>query len=55
MIYRKLRNLQIDVGMYAPYETQPHELSFAFLSAPWQMTLESQGQRQQKLIPVGWC
>lgn len=51
LIYRKLDPLPIDVELYAPYGTPPHQLSADFLSAPAQMSLDGQGRGPDRLKP----
>ncbi len=51
MIYQKLRNLPIDVEVYAPYGTPTQQLSESFLAAPAQMSLSGRGHRSEKLNP----
>lgn len=51
LIYRKLRDLPIDVELYAPYGTPKSQLTEEFLAAPAQMNLEGKGQRHEKLNP----
>jgi uncharacterized protein YwgA len=51
LIFRKLRNLPIDVEVYAPYGTSKQQLTEEFLSAPSQMTLEGKGRKHKPLKP----
>jgi O-acetyl-ADP-ribose deacetylase (regulator of RNase III)/uncharacterized protein YwgA len=51
LIYRKLRDLPIDVEVFAPYGTPKQQLTADFLSAPSQMTLDGQGRKHAPLKP----
>jgi O-acetyl-ADP-ribose deacetylase (regulator of RNase III)/uncharacterized protein YwgA len=51
LIYSKLRELQVDVEVYAPYGTPAHQLRLEFLGAPSQIRLEGKGRKHEKLNP----
>ncbi|HWM25727.1 MAG TPA: macro domain-containing protein [Chthoniobacterales bacterium] len=51
LIYAKLREVNFDVEVYAPYGTPKNELTEEFLSAPSQMSLDGKGRRGEKLNP----
>lgn len=51
LIYGKLRQLGIEVEVYAPYGTPKSQLEEAFLSGPSQMELEGRGRKLEKLNP----
>jgi uncharacterized protein YwgA len=49
LIYGKLRYLDVDVEVYAPYGTPRNQLEEDFLAGPSQMELEGKGRKQGKL------
>lgn len=51
LMYSKLRDLPIDVEVYAPYGTPKQQLTFEFLAAPSQMSLDGRGRRADPLKP----
>ena len=51
LMYSKLRELPIDVEVYAPYATSKQQLTEEFLSAPSQMNLEGRGRKYEQLKP----
>ena len=51
LIYGKLRDLNMDVEVYAPYGTPKAQLTHEFLSGPSQMELEGKGRKHEKLNP----
>ncbi|KGS88430.1 macro domain-containing protein [Burkholderia pseudomallei] len=51
LIYRKLKELPIDVELYAPYGTPKSELGVEFLGAPAQMSLDGKGRKADALKP----
>lgn len=51
LIYRKLRNLPIDVELYAPFGTPRPQLTEAYLAAPTQMSLDDKGRSHEKMNP----
>src|SRR6266852_175852 len=51
LIYEKLHRLNIDVEVYAPYGTPMQQLTWEFLSSPFQLELETKGSKHQKLNP----
>ena len=51
LIYGKLRVLNIDVEVYAPYGTPKGQLGLDFLRGPSQMELEDRGRKHEKLNP----
>lgn len=51
LIYSKLRNLEIDIEVYAPYGTPKNQLDKEFLGSPFQLELGGRGRRSEKLNP----
>jgi O-acetyl-ADP-ribose deacetylase (regulator of RNase III)/SOS response regulatory protein OraA/RecX len=51
LIYRKLKDLDIDIEVYAPYGTPKHELTIEFLGQPYQLELDGKGRKAEKLNP----
>lgn len=51
LLYRKLREVQVPIEVYAPYGTPPQQLLPQFLAAPAQRTLSGEGRRGEKLNP----
>jgi O-acetyl-ADP-ribose deacetylase (regulator of RNase III) len=51
LIYGKLRHLDIQVEVYAPYGTPKSQLEESFLGGPSQMELEGKGRKHEKLNP----
>ena len=51
LIYRKLRDLPIDVEIYAPFGTPRSELTEEYLSSPAQMSLDGEGHKLRKMNP----
>ena len=51
LIFSKLRDLPVDIEVYAPFGTPAHQLTEDFLALPSQMALPGQGQRTEKLNP----
>ena len=51
LIYRKLRDLPIEIDVYAPFGTPKQELTPEFLGAPSQMSLEGKGRRHERFNP----
>lgn len=51
LIYGKLRRLNLDVEVYAPYGTPKGQLEEDFLGSPSQMELDGKGQKHQKMNP----
>jgi len=51
LIYGKLRQLTIDVEVYAPYGTPKGQLDESFLGGPSQMELEGRGRKHEKMNP----
>ncbi|MGI8601857.1 MAG: type II toxin-antitoxin system antitoxin DNA ADP-ribosyl glycohydrolase DarG [Verrucomicrobiales bacterium] len=51
LIYSKLRDVDFDVEVYAPYGTPKNELTSEFLGADSQMSLGGKGRRGEKLNP----
>jgi O-acetyl-ADP-ribose deacetylase (regulator of RNase III)/uncharacterized protein YwgA len=51
LIFRKLHSLNIDVEVYAPYGTPANQLAGDYLGKPFQMELQSKGNKTEKLIP----
>lgn len=51
LIYEKLRRLNIDVEVYAPYGTPKQQITLEFLMSPFQLELETKGSKHQKLNP----
>jgi len=51
LMYGKLRHLNIDIEVYAPYGTPKTQLTEEYLAGPSQMELEGKGRRLEKLNP----
>jgi uncharacterized protein YwgA len=51
LMYGKLRRLNIDVEIYAPYGTPKSQLEEDFLGGPSQMELEGKGRKHEKMNP----
>ncbi len=51
LIYSKLRRVDFDVEVYAPYGTSKNELTLEFLGADSQMSLDGKGRRRERLNP----
>src|SRR6266536_1794212 len=51
LIYGKLRNLAINLEVYAPYGTPKNQLDEEFLGGPSQMELGGKGRKQAKMNP----
>lgn len=51
LIYRKLRDLPVDVELYAPFGTPKPQLTESYLAAPTQMSLDDKGRRHEKMNP----
>jgi O-acetyl-ADP-ribose deacetylase (regulator of RNase III)/uncharacterized protein YwgA len=51
LIYHKLRELPIDVEVFAPYGTPKQQLTTEYLSAPSQMSLDGRGRKHAALKP----
>jgi O-acetyl-ADP-ribose deacetylase (regulator of RNase III) len=51
LIYGKLRHLNIDVEVFAPYGTPKAQLEEDFLAGPSQMELSDRGRKHEKMNP----
>jgi O-acetyl-ADP-ribose deacetylase (regulator of RNase III) len=51
LMFGKLRHLDLDIEVYAPYGTPKAQLTEEFLGGPSQMELEGKGRRLEKLNP----
>lgn len=51
LMYGKLRNLSIDIEVYAPYGTPKSELEEDFLAGPAQMELDGRGRKHARMNP----
>jgi O-acetyl-ADP-ribose deacetylase (regulator of RNase III)/uncharacterized protein YwgA len=51
LIFGKLRQLNIDIEVYAPYGTPKNQLEADFLSGPSQMELVGKGRKHEKMNP----
>jgi O-acetyl-ADP-ribose deacetylase (regulator of RNase III)/uncharacterized protein YwgA len=51
LLYSKLRDVDFDVEVYAPYGTPKQELTEEFLAAPTQLSLGGKGHRRKKFNP----
>ncbi|HTI97768.1 MAG TPA: macro domain-containing protein [Dongiaceae bacterium] len=51
LMYGKLRQLNIEIEVFAPYGTPKSQLDTAFLGGPAQMELEGRGRKYEKLNP----
>jgi O-acetyl-ADP-ribose deacetylase (regulator of RNase III) len=51
LIYGKLRHLNIDIEVYAPYGTPKRELESDFLGSPSQMELGGKGRKRERMNP----
>ncbi len=51
LMYRKLRQLPIEIEVYAPYGTPKSELMPEYLESPSQMSLDGKGRKHEKMNP----
>jgi O-acetyl-ADP-ribose deacetylase (regulator of RNase III)/uncharacterized protein YwgA len=51
LIYGKLRHLNIEIEVYAPYGTPKSQLAEDFLGGPSQMELSDRGRKHEKMNP----
>jgi hypothetical protein len=51
LMYGKLRELNIEIEVFAPYGTPKSQLGEDFLAGPAQMELGGRGRKQEKMNP----
>jgi O-acetyl-ADP-ribose deacetylase (regulator of RNase III)/uncharacterized protein YwgA len=51
LMYSKLRHLNIEIEVYAPYGTPKSQLEEEFLGGPAQLELEGKGRKHEKMNP----
>jgi uncharacterized protein YwgA len=51
LMYRKLRQLPVEIEVYAPYGTPKSELTPEYLESPSQMSLDGKGRKHEKMNP----